>query len=316
MASLRGALAGIGEPGGDGTIPAYPSGFATTPRSLRQAMDAMGHPQPASWTLPVEANIDEDWTQNCQGAAFGGGHWFMPTNGSWFGFGDVTPRAIFKLAGSRVVGTFEVHDYEASHLGDLDYVDGQLFAALEGSPKSPHGPAVLIVDEGFQFSQIIPLLGQDGGVPPHTDMPWCAVHPWNGLLYSSSFDGVSKVRAYEAADDGFRHVPTQDIPLSHPIDRVQGGDFSAGGHLYLASDVYVEGKYKAVHVYSALNGAYRGWIRVLAEEDSQELEGLCFAPMTIGGTHVDLHVVLLDQIDLEKDDIFFKHYAAADPGHV
>ena len=29
--------------------------------------------------------------------------------------------------------------------------------------------------------------------------------------------------------------------------------------------------------------------------------------------HVDLHVVLLDTIDLEKDDIFFKHYAAPDP---
>ena len=36
MASLREALAGIGEPGGDGTIPAYPSGFATTPRSLQR----------------------------------------------------------------------------------------------------------------------------------------------------------------------------------------------------------------------------------------------------------------------------------------
>jgi hypothetical protein len=313
VASFREALGKIGEPGQDGLFPAFRSGFSDAPASLREAMRAMEDPLPASWSLPEEENIDEDWTQNCQGVAVGGGFWFMPSNGSWFGVGDVTPRAIFKFHGSELVGTFEVPDSDASHLGDLEYVDGELFAALEGSPHSPHGPAVLMVDESFTFSQIQPLLGESGGVPPHTDMPWCAIHPWNGLLYSSSFDNVTTVRAYEPADDGFRHVPSRDIPLSKALERVQGGAFSPRGHLYLSSDTYVSGKYKGVHVFSILNGAYRGWIRVLADEDTQELEGLCFSPMSISGHHVDLHVVLLDTIDLEKDDIFFKHYAAPDP---
>jgi hypothetical protein len=314
--SYRKALAKIGEPGADGKIPAFPSEFATAPSSLGQALAAMEDPNPHQWTLPVEENIDEDWTQNCQGVARGGGHWFFSSNGSWFGFGDVTPRAIFKFKGLDQVGMLEVHDYEANHLGAIDFDDGLVYAALEGSPQSPHGKAVYIVDDSLTFSQIIPLLGEDGGAPPQPDMPWCAIHPWNGLLYSSAFDNAAKVYAYEMADDGWRHKPAEDIPLQRVVDNVQGGCFSPGGHLYLASDKYVAGKHKGVYVYSVLNGAFRGIIYVLAEEDSQELEGLCFAQVTISGHTVQLHVVLLDQIKLEKDDIFFKHYSAPDPNRV
>jgi hypothetical protein len=320
LTSYRNALAKIEEPRADGKIPDFRSGFATAPLSLGQALAAMEDPRPQHWTLPREENIDEDWTQNCQGVARGGGHWFFSGNGSWFGFGDVTPRAIFKLKGPKLVGQLRVHDYEANHLGALDFHDGQVYAALEGSPKSPHGTALYLVDETLEFSQLVPLLGEDGGAPPQGgSMPWCAVHPWNGLVYSSPFgdsDDVTTVFAYEWADDGLRNVPSEGIPLRVPIRRVQGGCFSPNGHLYLTSDEYAVGKNKAVHVFSALNGAYRGFLRVLAEEESQELEGLCFAPMKIGGHAVQLHVVLLDQIDLEKDDIFFKHYAAPDPAHV
>jgi hypothetical protein len=320
VAAYRDALLKIGEPGADGAIPALRSGFATAPSSLRAAMAAMEDPRPALWTMPHEENVGEDWTQNCQGVARGGGHWYFSSNGSFFGSElDGTPRAIFKLKGGDVVATMPVTDDDANHLGALNFHEGQLFAALESSPHSPHGSAVMSVHKDLTFSQFLPLLAEDGRAPPQgNSMPWCAIHPWNGLLYSSRFDDVHVVHAYGPADDGCRHVPSEDIALhaSPALDRVQGGCFSSNGHLYLASDVLVDSDHKAIHVFSALNGAYRGAIKVLALEGNQELEGICFAPMKIGGHAVQLHVVLLEIFALEKDDIFFKHYAAPDPARV
>ncbi len=321
MISYREALSHIGEPGPDGVIPAFRDGYATAPASLSEAIVAMADPRPAEWSLPVEEHIDAFWTENCQGVAVGGGHWFFPSNGSWFGVGDVTPRAIFKFSGSQQVGQFVVHDDDADHLGDVDYSGGQVFAALEGSPKSQYGSAVLSVDETFTFSQVLPLLGENGGAPPQGgEMPWCAINPWNGLLYSSPFGdthAVKTVFAYRPADDGWRNAPAENIHLrGHHPTRVQGGAFSPRGHLYLTSDAYVDDVNKGVHVFSGLNGAYRGVIKVLALDDNQELEGLCFAALNMNGSSVQLHVVLLEQLKLEKDDIFLKHYAAPNPMHV
>lgn len=319
MGSYRAALELIGEPRADGAIPSLPSGFATAPGSLRSAMNAMQDPRPALWTVRAEENVDEDWTQNCQGVAHGDGHWYFSSNGSFFGAGlGGTPRAIFKVSHGNVVDELPVSDAAANHLGAMDFRDGALFAALEGSPHSPHGSAVMVVDKGLTFSQVHPLLAANGGPPPQGgSMPWCAVHPWNGLLYSSAFDDVGTVHAYQPADGGFRQVPSEDVRLQgEPLQRVQGGCFSTNGHLYLASDVHVDAAHKAIQVFSALNGAYRGAIPVLAGMAHQELEGLCFAPMTIGGHDVQLHVVLLEQHTVSKDDIFFKHFAAPNPARV
>src|SRR5260370_34189308 len=143
----------------------------------------MADPRPAEWSLPVEEHIDAFWTENCQGVAVGGGHWFFPSNGSWFGVGDVTPRAIFKFSGSQQVGQFGVHDDDADHLGDVDYSGGQVFAALEGSPKSQYGSAVLSVDETFTFSQVLHLLGENGSAPrPCSAKAWCAPNASTGTI--------------------------------------------------------------------------------------------------------------------------------------
>jgi hypothetical protein len=57
-----------------------------------------------------------------------------------------------------------------------------------------------------------------------------------------------------------------------------------------------------------------GVIPVLAEEDDQELEGVCFAGVTAsGGLGAQIHAVLLENRDAALDNIFFKSFGSAVP---
>ena len=172
--------------------------------------------------------------------------------------------------------------------------------------------------------------------------PWCAINPFNGLLYSSPFydNGGHEVFAYDRASGAWAGSQ-YTIHLTRPAYRVQGGCFSPRGHLYLASDraeavssgetvtfpssdVHLVGvgesgrakRRKFILCYSAFNGQYLGRAFVDALEKRQELEGLCYGPGTVGGHAVQLHVVLLENEPIAKDNAYIKPYAALDAGRV
>lgn len=161
-------------------------------------------------------------------------------------------------------------------------------------------------------------------------LPWCAVNPANGLLYTSPFYpsplDTSHLEAFARSmpkgsfSIGFqlRHVGRFDLldesgrPLG--IARVQGGAFSPGGHLYLVSDTadggilgfdLVTGR-KALHHTVAYNPDPFG-----PDELGEELEGITVwdldsgTPPGIGG---QLHVLMIDNELLSDDDLYFKHF--------
>ena len=136
------------------------------------------------------------------------------------------------------------------------------------------------------------------------------------MLYSSSFGdvdgpGIDVVYAY---GDDFRHRPEADLHLSRRVQRVQGGCFSDQGHLYLASDrpIPAAPRNKGILAFSAFTGRYLGTAKVLALEDEEELQDICFT-----NTSWPIHVVLLENVlPPSTDNIFFKHFTAPDPAQV
>jgi hypothetical protein len=174
---------------------------------------------------------------------------------------------------------------------------------------------------------------------PHRggSFPWCAVNPWNGYLYTSNFNGVEDVYAYDPSND-YRRVPEATIRLEGVEGEaclgVQGGSFSANGHLYLSS--YTKPGNRSygwesnpeggdwVFAFDGLNGAYLGRRRVpYGAGRKQEMEGLTVGPSvsddgdgdgfvyTLEGEMV--HLVLLDRV-LTRNEVHFKSFDAPDGG--
>jgi hypothetical protein len=277
-------------------------------------------PHPEQWVQAKEGFHDEHWTEEVQGVTWDGHHFYFSANDE--GKPGSHPRAIYRfLGGGNVETVLELDGNYGEHLGALDFFGGKLYCAMESPASVAKG--VLEVDAGSgSVLTFTALKNEHGGHSPQASMPWCAINPWNQLLYSSeSADNAptSFVRAYDPAND-YRNVPAADIHLDpHPARTVQGGCFSPHGHLYLATDQRDpnDTRYKLLRAYSAFNGAFLGAARVLALEENQELEDVCYAPITLDGVAVQIHVVLLENINsLDSDNIFFKHFSAPNPGAV
>jgi hypothetical protein len=130
------------------------------------------------------------------------------------------------------------------------------------------------------------------------------------FLYSSNFDGVDRVHAYDPKN-GFLYKGALRLQ-GPPVGGVQGGVFSANGHLYLTSDVFVgQGATQDIRAYSALNGAFLGSCHVPyspGDLDAEEMEGLAIWADPLWG---HIHVVILDN-DVSGDDVMLKHFVVPD----
>ncbi|MEO7328816.1 MAG: hypothetical protein ABI193_09580 [Minicystis sp.] len=141
------------------------------------------------------------------------------------------------------------------HLGDIDCWGEWILGALEG--QSAGLPALVLAWprdlSGPPLRLALGAIGASGEPGRQTlNCPWCAVHPQSGLLYSSTFDTRTLcVYRHELAtgSDAIEFLGTltlcgadgSPLPDDAPIRAVQGGAFSARGHLYLVSNVVGEG---------------------------------------------------------------------------
>ena len=156
-------------------------------------------------------------------------------------------------------------------------------------------------------------------LPNATDAPWCALNPVNGHLYTSSFL-TSVVREHRMTSSGnnltLTHVASIALrdsagrPLS--LDRVQGGVFSARGHLYLVSDVGGQG----IKGFDLETGRQQANIPVQFDRDDEELEGIDIWDLDGGqvpGINGQVHLQMIDHHWFSDDDFYFKHYQVTDP---
>jgi hypothetical protein len=296
----------IGEPKSGNVLPAFPGGFHSTPRRLRSALRATASPQIESWSLvPVAQEFaNRGWTEECQGLTTDGEFWYVSSNNDDF-------RAIHKLklvdfSPVSVIPPFATFPkHLGSHIGSPDYHEGRIYAPLEPSLQ------VLIFDTSPTFIGAAALKPGTLTSLPQQQMPWCAVNPWNGLLYTSNFDNVTEVYAYDPNQD-FSFVKSLTL-RGGEINGVQAGVFSKNGHLYLASD-----KSKKILAFSAMNGHYLGSCKIPYEQgglEQEELEGIAILPIDLLVIKAHIHVLVLDN-DLNSDDVFLKHFVAPSPEDV
>lgn len=307
---LRDSLRKIGEPRSGKSILRFPSDFYSSPSSLKAAMHAMNPPLIERWMQIHETKREnKKWTEECQGITSDGKSWFLVSN-------NKEVKAVYKfsfefaLRGSTppggTTGVWPPELFaEPLHIGSPNYYKGKIYVPLEPSA------AVWILDTNLKTLDVKPLGGSVGSTKQGSSMPWCAINPWNECLYSSTFNDVDRIYAYDLV--GFGPVKEKDIVLQGgAIHRIQGGCFSANGHLYLTSD-----DAQQIRAYSALNGAFLGYKWVDYDKswpDMEELEGISIVqiPYPEGATHV--HVVVLDVDEVgNNDDIFFKHYSVPEP---
>ena len=86
-------------------------------------------PNVGAWQL-VNGGVYENhaWTEECQGIATDGGHWYISSNND----GD---RALYKFTiGMQQVARHDMEQYGSEHVSALDCFDGNLYVALE-QPK-------------------------------------------------------------------------------------------------------------------------------------------------------------------------------------
>lgn len=339
MVSYRGALAQIGEP--KQASCSYRDDFTSRPASLQAVIGAMTDPQPGAWTQHSEQFVDEHWTEECQWVTWDGARWVFSSNGtsvmvdsSGIGshipnpgfFTNASPKALYRFAGGNPLRDEHIQEaaqlsgHPKDHLGPIEYRDDIIYCALD-----PHTGGRGVLKVGVQPGQPMSrsssfhLLGsalKPG--PDGTSVPvqpsFTAINPWDGCLYCCEFDNADRMYLY---DPGSFEWTGRTLQLGAVANRVQGGCFSDNGHLYLACDegVQIGGKRRhLIKAYSALNGHFYGQATVLAQEDNQELQGVCFARVfATDGTPVPIHVVLLENHGATKDNIFFKHFTAPDP---
>jgi outer membrane protein assembly factor BamB len=314
MISLRESLKKIDEPHPGKTIPVFPHGFQSFPRSLKKAMHAMNSPDINKWTLINTATFENyQWTEECQGLTSDGESWFIVSNNEHH-------KGIYKFTFDfrNLLGATEI-PWPADHVGDPDYHNGKIYVPVESS-STPH---VWILDTNLVNLGVLEL---DASSKQGTRMPWCAINPWDGYLYTSIFANSDPDKGdYGLADRLYVYDPNhnflfkKEFPLvgwGAALHNVQGGCFSNNGHIYISTGSISTRGY--VHAYSALNGQYLGQCFVPSDwspGEGEEMEGLAICHLTVGGKDVYVHAIVLDNdwMPGDQDDVYLKSFSVPRP---
>ncbi|UCE60653.1 MAG: hypothetical protein JSU63_02660 [Phycisphaerales bacterium] len=277
---------------------------------------------------PYDAN--PGWHEDVQGVTHDDDYWFITQSVE----DDPGRQAIWKipvgfaLASAAVPGINGVRrvlmiDYPALvaqgywHFGDPSYYrfegQGYLIVPVE---FECWGIAIFNADTLALIGSAPLCTYQTGGVP------WCAVDPRNGLLYSSGYSAAVWMNEYQVnwselhqgqalELNHMRRVYWGDLNLI--LSHVQGGVFSPSGELlYIVAD--------GIHVFET-----ETWRRIKQSTNGsgvfnyefspgfseyEEPEGLTIWDLEDGrapDVWGELHVLLLDN-DVSADEIYFKHY--------
>ncbi|MEV0455827.1 hypothetical protein [Catellatospora methionotrophica] len=259
---------------------------------------------PSTWAGTHSVSFsNEDWTEEAQGVTTDGTNWYVGSNNDdnrrVYKFGPDFPRG-----DDRVLGVLALPANAGSHLGPpvWDPLRARIVVAVEPSN-------VWVIDPASMRTQFLGPLGADGPRPQGSSIPWVAVNPVDGLLYSSAFGrddqpikSVNRVQVYDPAN-GYRWV--RSIVLSRPLKEVQGGHISSAGHLYLTSNASFD-----ISAYNLADGVYGGSRVVDADPASdEEIEGLTLGRYQWGGgDFTDAAVLVLDNDLWNEDDVAIRFY--------
>jgi len=178
-----------------------------------------------------------------------------------------------------------------NHIGGISVYGGRLYCPLEDGPEYLK-PYILVYD-----AATLRWTGEAYPLPPelHTEgVPWVAVDGPRGVAYTAEWHGAAALNVFSLED--FRLVKT--VPLSQPLDRIQGGEVY-GGVLYCAADT------KDSHTIWAVNPETGAVSRVLDRnlDNAVEAEDMTVRPLPDGSF---FHCL---ETGRSRVNVLFRHYA-------
>ncbi len=260
------------------------------------------------------------WSVELQGVTHNEDHWFISQKSRLWkipvgvDLNDVTDdisRGIFNIPIPPELAV----DYD--HMGDLDFYNGYLFVGLENSGDSRTASIACFDAETLNFIGSDKVPEQDG----HAS--WCAVNAKDGFLYSSAYNNVTKLFAYEftIGINCFVLSLCKTVTLHKEneeqfiLSGIQGGVFVTENeetHLFLTSNDYVT---RGVQVFRWADA--RRIQKIFIDQEyftfGEEIEGLTYWDLSSGiapGIKGQLHIFELDNDSDNVDDLKdFYHYA-------
>ena len=166
-----------------------------------------------------------DYYMSSQGVT-NDGQFFYFSGKKNLGKADLKTGKIFRINTSPIPQ--ELKDQGCDHIGGLTYYNGYIYAAIEDGPDYQH-PYIALYD-----AQSLQYAGKSYELPRelHTEgVPWCAADAQRGYLYTAEWSNATVLNVFSLTD---LHL-VKTIPLSAPIDRIQGAEMF-DGKLYLSCD--------------------------------------------------------------------------------
>ena len=121
-----------------------------------------------------------------------------------------------------------LQDKGCNHIGGLSYHNGYVYAAIEDGPDYNNSFIALYDAEPLKFT------GKYYELPHELHLegvPWCEVDEENGYLYTAEWSNAVVLNVFDLETLEF----VKTIPLSEPVDRIQGAALY-DGKLYLSCD--------------------------------------------------------------------------------
>jgi hypothetical protein len=293
--------------------------------------------RPTGFQQLTECSIHQDWTNQVEGVGWDGSHWLFTSNGSQpVGGGALgsSPKAIYVFSPNtdfndgHELFTFTIANVSSSFFGG----SGGFQLAIPGEPGFGYhigalfcvGSKVFVDHFDTNMDSVTLVLDNDNGALSFSHwipldqvqgqrVGLAAVNIFSGTLLTTFGGGtISQVFSH---DMNGKLLPDKVLNLTTPMPStgwVQGGAVTPEGHLYLSWGEPGDTPYQYIYCYSLLNGNLLAQIPVLAEESTQEMQGMCYGPMIRNGQKVEIHTVLLDQHTLSKDGIFLKSFGATE----
>ena len=173
--------------------------------------------------------------------------------------------------------------YGSDHIGGISYYDGKIYAALEDESDTYNLIAIYNAED-LSYTGVYYDLGTEF-LPD--GIPYCAVDAENGYLYTSPFDEIDYILAYNLDDMTFSHK----IMLSEHLCRIQGAEVY-NGKMYMSYDVSDSATEQVLTVDVKTGQVEKLFERTVSGRD-HEAEGLTVYPMADGSL---IHIADYDKL--------------------
>ena len=158
----------------------------------------------------------------------------VTNDGEYFYFSGSTNMSKACMKNGRIFITStnaipeELEEKGCNHIGGLSYYNGYIYAAIEDGPDYNNSFIALYDAETLEYTGIYYEV-------PHElhleGVPWCAVDVERGYLYTAEWTNATVLNVFDLETLELVKL----VPLSQPIDRIQGAEIF-DGILYMSCD--------------------------------------------------------------------------------